>query len=268
MMDEESRSRSYVGSEQPSRDPFITFISRNVTLIVPIFGALVFAVRCAIVSKGDVYTAGILITQTSIGDAIRALLFSVAPIILALTSIAAAVAAGNLYRASDPQFLGLVGLGVLAGILGFLFLDVFGAQGVSRLFLLLMIALLPVVVATLQAHMTEFSRRRHSIDHEERTRQTWLVVSGIFVIAIIPALWPVLGSQNFWLPRERLVFRNETPFTGYVLRANDDRLVILEDQSRVIVQKVRDALQDRDYCYPSDHKALSSMIPADSPLCP
>jgi hypothetical protein len=75
-------------------------------------------------------------------------------------------------------------------------------------------------------------------------------------------------SQNDGALRERLVFHNEAPFTGYVLKASEDYLVILHDEPRVIVEKENATLEDRDFCYPEDHKARSSKTAADSPTCP
>lgn len=54
----------------------------HLALLVPIVGALIFAFRCVIVSEGDIYVAFILATETAVGDAIRALLFTVIPILL------------------------------------------------------------------------------------------------------------------------------------------------------------------------------------------
>ena len=80
--------------------------------------------------------------------------------------------------------------------------------------------------------------------------------------------WRILTNKTFWLPRERLSFKNEAPFTGYVLKVSEDRLMILNDEPRVVIQKPKAALQDRDFCYPEDHKARSSRVAADSPICP
>jgi len=76
------------------------------------------------------------------------------------------------------------------------------------------------------------------------------------------------AGRTFWLPREHLSFHGEDPFTGYVLRESEDRLVILNDGPRVIIQKDKDALEERDFCYPEDHKARSSKVAVDAPVCP
>jgi len=94
-------------------------------------------------------------------------------------------------------------------------------------------------------------------------------VAGVLLAAaVVLALGASFGTRTFWLPRERLSFNGEAPFTGYVLKASDDQLTILHDRPRIIIEKPKAALQDRDFCYPEDHKARSSKVAADSPVCP
>jgi hypothetical protein len=90
----------------------------------------------------------------------------------------------------------------------------------------------------------------------------------VYAFGVLWLLGPSLGGKTFWLPRERLVFQNEAPFTGYVVKVSEDQLMILNDKPRVIIQKDKDTLKDRDFCYPEDHKARSSKVAADSPVCP
>ena len=45
-------------------------------------------------------------------------------------------------------------------------------------------------------------------------------------------------------------------------------LIILNDSPRVIVEKDKEVLEDRDFCYPEDHKAQSSRVKSDAPICP
>lgn len=71
-----------------------------------------------------------------------------------------------------------------------------------------------------------------------------------------------LGERAFWLPRERLVFQNEAPLTGYVLEASEDHLIILNDRPRIVIEKPKATLQDRDLCYPEDHKARPPRLQA------
>jgi hypothetical protein len=89
MDEQEDRFRT----RTPSDKSLVTLASEHLALLASITGALIFAFRCIIVSEGDPYVASILATQTSIGDAIRALLFTVVPILLFGLSFVAAFAA-------------------------------------------------------------------------------------------------------------------------------------------------------------------------------
>jgi hypothetical protein len=95
----------------PRDNPILSFAREHVTLLATIVAALIFALRCVAVSGGDVYVASILVAETSTGDAIRALLFTVLPILLYVMSIAAAVmASGRIikYGLRDPANRGAV----------------------------------------------------------------------------------------------------------------------------------------------------------------
>jgi hypothetical protein len=93
------------------------------------------------------------------------------------------------------------------------------------------------------------------------------LISGFLVIVALGLLSEPLADRAFWQPRERLDFQDGDPFTGYVLKESGDYMTILNDDPRVIVQKDKRKLEDRDFCYP-DHKARSSKLAADSPVCP
>jgi hypothetical protein len=62
-------------SDATSRgNPLLSFAREHIALLAPFIGALMFALRCLAVSRGDPYVASMLAVQTSIGDAVRALL--------------------------------------------------------------------------------------------------------------------------------------------------------------------------------------------------
>jgi hypothetical protein len=87
IMDESSSTRTY----------FVRSLRRfgidNIALLLPFIGALVFFLRCIVVSKGNRYMAFLLMTQTSIGDALRALLISgIILMLIAVWIVAAYVA--------------------------------------------------------------------------------------------------------------------------------------------------------------------------------
>ena len=74
------------------------------------------------------------------------------------------------------------------------------------------------------------------------------LIIGWFTSELIPRV----NDQDFWLPRERLVFKGSAPFTGYVLKSDEDRLVILNDEPRLIIELPKRALEGRDLCYPAE----------------
>src|SRR5262245_43225944 len=85
----------------PRRNPLLAFARDNLALLVPVIAALIFAFRCLIVSEGDLYVASILVSTTSIGDAIRALLFTVVPaLILILAFFLGVVVARRIAKGS------------------------------------------------------------------------------------------------------------------------------------------------------------------------
>jgi hypothetical protein len=89
-MDDEDGFRT---QRPPSRNALLTLAREPLALLVPIAGALIFAFRCFVVSAGDPYVARILATQTSIGDAIRVLFFTIIPVVLFIVWLAAGRAA-------------------------------------------------------------------------------------------------------------------------------------------------------------------------------
>ena len=59
--------------------------------------------------------------------------------------------------------------------------------------------------------------------------------------------------REFWLPSEDLDFKNEEPFTGYVLKSNETHFVILREDPRVVVLRPKKDLTGREYCYLGDY---------------
>ena len=97
----------------------------------------------------------------------------------------------------------------------------------------------------------------------------------LLAMSILSLAFPFLDN-TFWLPRERLVFKEESAskeepaFTGYVLKTSEDYLTILKDKPRVIIERKKDTLKDRDYCYPksTDENPVSENVQANMPSCP
>jgi hypothetical protein len=258
-MDEEDGFRT---TPPPRQNPLLSFARGNVTLLASVVAALFFAIRLLAVTRGDLYTASILLAETSLGDAIRVLLFSVAvPLTLYVVTNYAGFLAGSRGRVFDLRTIGLLAVSVTAFALFFYLEGLFNrsrdfAQNVS----LYLSLCFPTTVSF-------FTGRWARLQYERPLR---FLLSRLTIPAFATLLLffgPPLIAKDFWLPRERLDFQNEAPFTGYVLKESGDYLVILNDEPRVIVQKDKATLEDRDFCYPEDHKARSSKQ-ADAPICP
>jgi hypothetical protein len=251
----------------PRANPLLSFARDHLALLISIVGALIFVFRCIIVSSGDMYVAFILIAETSVGDAIRALLFTLLPFLLYVSSYVAAVAVGKRILDRNPrglETLGMAAVSVALPIGATYLLGTFQAAGVLYVFVFSTFPLLFTVLLMLGV-ATERQRRGKLGIFPSTVIVVFVIL--VFGLALVP-LVGVFADRIFWLPRESLDFKNEDPFTGYVLKVSEDHLVILNDRPRVIVEKHKDTLEDRDFCYPEDHKARSSNVKSDAPVCP
>jgi hypothetical protein len=98
---------------KPSDNLLLRLARDHVALLLSIIGALIFAFRCVVVSAGDPYVAFILVTETSVGDAVRALLFTVVPILLLLLSLVVSFTAMARIIMGRPPGLKTAGMGLI-----------------------------------------------------------------------------------------------------------------------------------------------------------
>jgi hypothetical protein len=268
--------------DKPSDNTPLAFARDHLALLVPILGALIFVLRCYIVSEGDRYVALMLVAETSVGTAIRVLLLTLIPILLSGLWLAMAFAASKQIVAGrwlEPKTLWLLVLGP-AALLGFLYFSGSGSEWdllplIGFALFPLGIFLLPRISGYRLSWIRAFglSLPRFSYmpprDSFNRVWEKVLTVMAIslFVGSIALLLVFVFASKDFWLPRERLVFKGEAPFTGYVLRQGD-RLVILNDDPRIIIQKSEDDLTERDFCYDENHEEVFKKAGRVMQSCP
>jgi hypothetical protein len=245
----------------------LAFANEHLVLLASITGVVIFAARCLIVSEGDWYVASILVAQTSVGDALRSLLFTVIPAFVVAIALAAAYAQGMQILARrwlELKTLGLLALSA-AAILAFWY-SVGGPQrdDIPRvrvgLLLLGFMFVLPLIFAS------NISDARSN----SRVNKLAGVILNLFMVGLLMLTFvSIFAAKTFWLPRERLIFQGENPFTGYVLRANEEYLVILKDSPRVIVERPKELLDDRDFCHPVDlSPAVSQRVRSNLPFCP
>jgi hypothetical protein len=246
---------------------FRKFALDHPTLLVSMVAALIFAVRCVVVTGGNSYTASILLAQTSLGDAIRALLFSILPGLPLLGCTIFGFWAG--YIAWQAKRNGawqatilMKAIGLIAGAVIALLLSAY----VTEEFFWFVSLFITIMSFAWGAIISYFG----GLEGLRSIRRRMAAV--VFLLLLFPGviIWGVsiIRDAEFWLPRERIDFQYEEPFTGYVLKMSEDYLVILRDKPRVIVEKKKKLLEDRDFCYPEDHPARSSKVKSDAPTCP
>jgi hypothetical protein len=256
-MDEDDGFRTTPTSPEKA---LLRFAGDHITLLASVAAATIFAIRCIIVTHGDHYTAAVLLAQTSLGDAVRVLLFWAAPVLLLVSSLVLAIMALNQEEWWSGATLGLGTISVLTYIVGaYLSRSLVWWRVAVWVFLILFIAF------WLKMGKTRNGSSLSSMWSLERLSIAAIAPTLVVLILLIN----FLHNDDFWLPPERLSFRGEAPFTGYVLRSNDDYFVIMNDNPRVIVEKPKSSLLDRDLCYHDDPELRTSKtVRSNIPVCP
>jgi hypothetical protein len=250
------------GAAAKKRNPVLEFVIERTGLLIPLASAVVFYIRCLAVSRGNLYTASILLSQSSIGDAIRALLLVTVPLALLIASIVAVLELGEdviagTARSRRTALLTLVSLLSLYAALFFMGLGYFGAGVLAGGYAIAMGAFL-FVWYLLAA--------RFNLRDVLPLGSVLKPLRALVGVAAAFAVWFVLFGDVFWLPRERLSFAHEEPITGYVLNTSDGYVVVLRDDPRVVFERPLGDLVDRRFCSLSE--VLEKRIRDDFPLCP
>jgi hypothetical protein len=236
----------------------LSFAREHVTLVASMVSALIFSFRLFVVARGDGYTATILLAHASLGDAIRIFLMEALPILLLCSSLAAAYVAGT--RAQAQAGWGCFGfLATCILLMAFYFYvseEVFGSGwswgSAGTAVLLLGMAVATFYLAPDPARSRQRETRDGVVYLDEA--QSWRLIGRLIVLAFLLAWlsldFPDIATDRFWLPRERLVFSaGQQPIIGYVLKTDEGRFVILNDDPRIIIEQ-RGAPIERDFCYP------------------
>jgi hypothetical protein len=240
------------------------FASQHVALIVPFIGVVIFAIRCTVVSRGDPNTAAILIAEASIEDAIQVVVLWVLPALLTALIFIIAWSAGEHTLARglfDPVTIALA-LTIIVLIFGALFLGgLLTAPGwfgfkpaiAAVLFLILCIQL----AGFAQIRLRQIKLQAAS---SFRIRLFLVIAAAEMLVAILLPLF----HPRFWLPPEKVTFKDEAPFTGYLLEDSADYLVIFEERRRVLTERPKVDLVRREFCDLSRANSESR----DLPKCP
>lgn len=242
----------------------LAFVKDHITLLVSISSALIFAFRCAAVSGGNRSVAFILVTETSVGVAIRALLLTLVPFVLALASnaigfvIVVRIIKGRWRNLETLLLLLIAPLVYLAGV-------IILAEPMTQDFVMLTFSSSWGVIwlATFPAAAIFKSQRIKLI--VGALVFTFFTVQ-LFIVSSNP-LENALFGDRVWLAPERLDFKGEAPFTGYVLNVSEDQLVIMRHKPRIIFRIPKAALEDRDFCYTTQYR-ISINKRLSPPNCP
>jgi hypothetical protein len=240
-MDEDEED-GFSTTPAPRQDPILSFVREHITLIASVVAALIFALRVSAVTR-DPNTAFILLAHTSLGDALRALLFSQFPLIFYITAWLLLARAAGRYRWNSLEFAVLVFWSLVANLFGLLF-EGEGLLNFRAWFHYFLIALVAIVLGMgLSKERVLGSFTRYSV-----------IITLVLVAGAQQFAMDTIVSKDFWLPKERLVFASERkPVVGYVLKTGDNHFVILNDDPRIIIEK-QGKLSERDYCYPEGER--------------
>jgi hypothetical protein len=240
-------------SSANSSDSLVSFATEHIGILLPFIGALIFYIRCIAVTRGNAYQGYMLLSQTSIGDAVRALTFTAIPLVLLLGSFVAIFAVwirasrGELRKPATPLLM-------LVSAVSFVGANFFAGLGlVAPAVFILVLMVLVGIPSLLIDSWARTDRARNTYPElwtiDVRTMFRWFRLILIAAIGIV-LVWGMASIDAFWLPRERLVFRGQAPFTGYLLKASEEHFVILDDNARIVFEKPKADLLDRTFCLP------------------
>ena len=188
----------------------------------------------------------------------------------------AAVAAGKRDPWREAATWGFVAASASACFLGFYLLDAFPTGGIfvgSVLDQALNVAtgFVFVIIA-----MIYYRVRAKAPRYSDGGPPMYLFLRGLLTALVLVLVSPLIlgtlesifGRDSFWLPRERLIFNAEHPFTGYVINANEDHLIVMNDDHRILIEKSKADLRDRDFCYPEWYEDEFNEAGQVVPTCP
>lgn len=234
--------------------------SQHVGSLIPLVGVLIFAIRCTVVSRGDLDTAAMLAAETSIGDAIRAVLITAMRVLFFIGAVLIAWTAGK--RLQTRQWFEPITAGLLLSIpimtvLGAYFTGAFTSP-VMRV--ALAVGFLPVL------YMLVFWTRER-LYAQGAVFFRVLALGSAVVLALMVIYFP-FTSPRFWLPPESFTFKNQPSFTGYLLKGSEDYLLIFEDRRRMLTEQPKTELLKREFCYLQYGQSVRSGGSKYLPECP
>lgn len=233
-----------------------TLVREHIALLVPLIGVLIFTIRCTVVSRGDPAIAATLFAETSLADAIRAVIGSLTVFLLELAFIAIPWAAGRWVRKGNWWSMSLTAVLLLiswaAYVATLYFIGILGQESLAERILLILVGLCIVFVIANWSYQirNEGSRSWGGVFiFGPFDRQLINAVGGALILLILlTAGLYSLGNPDFWLPAERFAFKGRPAFTGYLLKGSEDYLIIFEERRRIVIEEPKTDLVDRQFC--------------------
>jgi hypothetical protein len=215
-----------------------------------------------------VQTITMLILKTSISDAIRVVALSLAGPLLAYLSIAWAWAAGERSREHGWHDRRTAGL-LLASVTSWSAAQYVYGFFVSAPLLLLSSLGVGVLFTLLMARMARWAATARQERKELSPTLSMPGVIRLLLASVLVMILPLtLTEEDFWLPPEVFVFKGSPPFTGYLLKSEEDWLIIFEERRRIVVEFSKADLVDRDYCGPGSSALNRGRSARYLPQCP
>jgi hypothetical protein len=201
-----------------------------------------------------------LAAETSIGDAIRAVLITTMGVLFFVGAVLIAWTAGK--RLQTRQWFEPITAGLLLSIPIITALGAYfsGASTSPVLGLALAVGFLPALYM-----LVYWTRERLYAQGAVFFRA--LAIGSAVVLALMVISFP-FTSPRFWLPPESFTFKNQPTFTGYLLKGSEDHLVIFNDRRRIMTEQPKAGLIKREFCYLKYGQAVRSGGSKYLPECP
>jgi hypothetical protein len=255
------------------------FSKTQATLMATALATGIFILRCIWVTNFNLEQARAVFVDTSIGDAVRAVAFSVFLPILLFASLALAFYAGESLRRRGYRHHLTINYAVSGLLLSLLALFLYGELSKSGGLAAIIVTTIIVSLYPLFAAWMGFVSTR--LGHRPEETSTfgaagrWLAAFrpfavAFFVVFLIYLLSFGIFTRRMWLPLEEFVPQQGGPYIGYLLKESSGTLFVLGDQDRQVHEFSKDAVRYRIRCqgYPvkcSDPSLSRFMTPPPTP---
>jgi hypothetical protein len=247
------------------------FSKTQATLIATVLATGIFILRCIWVTNFNFEQARAVFVNTSIGDAVRAVAFSVFLPVLLCASMALAFYAGESLKRRRFRNHLTINYAASGLLLSLLTLFLYGQLSKSGGLAAIIFTTVGFSFYPLFAAWMGFVSARQG----HRTAGRWFASFRPFAIVLFVGIFIYLLSfgiftRRMWLPLEEFVPQQGSPYIGYLLKESSGTLFVLGDQDRQVHEFSKDAVRYRIRCqgYPvkcSDSSLSRFMTPPPTP---